>query len=88
MLVEVDEPVTLCCSVKGCRPKSSTCILTWYGKPMMLLEGNGFIKVLTPMRAAVWVPVVLVTGCLEWELALLFHVESCFSGLNSTRQGK
>lgn len=39
---------------KGCRPKSSTCILTLFGKPMMLLQGNGFIKVLTPMEATVW----------------------------------
>lgn len=39
---------------KGCRPEPSTCILTLFGKPMMLLEGNGFIKVLTPMKATVW----------------------------------
>lgn len=51
-LVKNDQSVTLCCSVKGA-DLSPTCILTLFGKPMMLLEGNGFIKVLTPMKAAV-----------------------------------
>lgn len=38
---------------KGCRPKSPPCILTLFGKPMML-RGNGFIKVFTPMKATAW----------------------------------
>lgn len=48
---------------KGCRPESSTCILTLFGKPVMLLEGNGFIKVLTPMKAAVCGPMSVFTSC-------------------------
>lgn len=59
---------------------------------MMLLEGNGFIKVLTPMKATVWSPVsihhCILKMCFYYELTFLSSIKLCFSELNSARQLK
>lgn len=52
---------------------------------MMLLEGNGFIKGLTPMKATVWSHVeIYKLLCLE--LAFFFPLKFCFLERNSALQ--
>lgn len=74
-LVEA-ESVTLCCSVKGADP-SVHLHSPLVGKLMMLLEGNGFIKVFTPIQVTLLCLKDELVGNSHCSVKFLFKTKQC-----------